>query len=247
MQPKPRRERSRGDALVVEVKGQTTYADLLRKVRADPELKELGECVVKTRRTQKGEMLFELKKDPMVKSSAFKTLIERSLGDEANVRALSQETVIECRDLDEITTEDELRSALIEQCNLGDVSMTIRMRKAYGRTQTAAIRLPTAVASKLVEKARVKVGWSVCPLRATPRVTKQMERCFKCMGFGHQARNCAGPDRSKLCRKCGGEGHFANDCARPAKCMLCKAEDGNDHVTGGFKCPVYLKAAASQQ
>lgn len=60
--PKFRRERNKGEALVVEVKEGVSYADLLRKVRTDPELKELGENVVKTRRTQTGAMLFELKK-----------------------------------------------------------------------------------------------------------------------------------------------------------------------------------------
>lgn len=243
---KKSRQRSKGDALVLEVKKGTTYAELLRKVRADPELKELGENVVKTRRTQKGEMLFELKKDPEVKSSAFKQLVEKSLGEEANVRALSQETVVECRDLDEITTEDELRGALKVQCGL-DVPMVIRMRKTYGGMQTAAIRISTLAAKKLLETATVRVGWSICPLRATPRVTKQMERCFKCMGFGHHARNCEGPDRSKLCRKCGEEGHIANDCAKPARCMLCKRQDENNHVTGGYRCPEYKKAMANQQ
>ena len=47
----------------------------------DPKLKELGENVVKTRRTQKGDILFELKKDPNVKSSAFKTLVEKTVGE----------------------------------------------------------------------------------------------------------------------------------------------------------------------
>ncbi|XP_065081189.1 uncharacterized protein LOC135703794 [Ochlerotatus camptorhynchus] len=118
--PRHRRERSKGDALVIEAKDKTTYAALLRKVREDPELKQLGENVVKIRRTQKGEMLFELKKDPSVRSSAFKELVEKSLGEDANVRALSQESVVECKDLDEITTEDEVRCALKVQCNLGD-------------------------------------------------------------------------------------------------------------------------------
>lgn len=174
--PRPRRERSKGDALVVEAKDKTSYAALLRKVREDPELKQLGENVVKTRRTQKGEMLFELKKDSSVRSSAFKERVEKSLGEDANVRALSQESVVECKDLDEITTEDEVRCALKVQGNLGDVPMTIRLRKAYGGTQTASIRLATDAANELLKTGRVKVGWSVCPLKAIPRVTKQMER-----------------------------------------------------------------------
>ncbi|XP_065088382.1 uncharacterized protein LOC135709872 [Ochlerotatus camptorhynchus] len=219
--PRHRRERSKGDALVIEAKDKTTYAVLLRKVREDLELKQLGEDVVKTRRTQKGEMLFELKKDSSVRSSAFKELVEKSLGKDANVKALSQESVVECKDLDEITTEDEVRCSLKVQCNLGDVPMTIRLRKAYGGTQTIY-------------------------LLAIPRVTKQTERYFKCMNFGHQARNCKGPDRSELCRKCGEKGHVAKDCLKQPRCMLCRKEDGNGHKTGSFRFPAYKKAIAGQ-
>ncbi|XP_062541415.1 uncharacterized protein LOC134209445 [Armigeres subalbatus] len=113
------RERVKGDALIVEASDKTSYAAILKKVREDPELKDLGEKVVRTRRTQKGELLFELKKDPTIKSSAFRELIANSLGSDGNVRALTQEAVVECRDLDEITTEDELRDALVSQCKLG--------------------------------------------------------------------------------------------------------------------------------
>ncbi|XP_065085821.1 uncharacterized protein LOC135707836 [Ochlerotatus camptorhynchus] len=79
--PRHRRERSKGDALVIEAKDKTTYAAFLRIVREDPKLKQLGESVVKTRRTQKAE----LKKDPSVRSSAFKELVEKSLGEDTNV------------------------------------------------------------------------------------------------------------------------------------------------------------------
>lgn len=245
--PKPPRERHKGEALIIEVKEGTTYADLLRKVRMDPALKELGESVVKTRRTLKGEMLFELKKDPAVKSSTFKTLIESVIGEQANVKALSPETVIECRNLDEATTEEDLRSVLLGHLGeLSDVPMNIRLRKAYGGMQIASIRLSTFAANKLLEIGRVKVWWSVCSLKAVPRVSKQLTRCFKCMGFGHLARTCEGPDRSKLCRKCGGEDHVAKDCKKQPKCLLCKEEDGNNHTTGGPRCPVYKQAAARQ-
>ncbi|XP_062712613.1 uncharacterized protein LOC134289907 [Aedes albopictus] len=102
-------------------------------------------------------MIFELKKDPAVKSLDYRELIAKSLGSDANVRALSQEAVIECRDLDAVTTEEELRFALTEQCKL-DVPVQIRLRKAFGGTQTAAIRLPVDAANKLVEIGKIKVG-----------------------------------------------------------------------------------------
>lgn len=244
--PQSRRIRSKGDALIVGVKGEkTTYADLLKRMRDDPKLKELGENVVKTRRTQSGEMLFELKRDPEVKSAAFKALVETALGSEAQVRAMSQETIVEAKNLDEVTTENEVKAVLTRVEYLGDVPMSIRLRKAYGSTQTASIRLSIAAANRLLEIDRVKIGWAVVSFRAIPREPKEMTRCFKCMDFGHQARNCTGPDRSKLCRKCGNEGHVAKDCKKQPRCMLCK--EGNDHMTGGFKCPVYHKAKAGLQ
>ncbi|KAI8124849.1 hypothetical protein CVS40_4606 [Lucilia cuprina] len=40
------------DKMIISSKGETSYADILRKIRTDPELKELGEEVSKIRRTQ---------------------------------------------------------------------------------------------------------------------------------------------------------------------------------------------------
>nr|XP_029718359.1 uncharacterized protein LOC115261134 [Aedes albopictus] len=121
-----------GDALLVKANDQQSYAAILKKVREDPELKELGENVVRTRRTQQGEMLFELKKDPAIKSSAYREQFAKSLGDlvgdGGNVKALCQEATIECRYLDEITTVEELRE-LKTQCELGEEVLTIRRRR----------------------------------------------------------------------------------------------------------------------
>lgn len=237
---RPKTVRPMADALLVGASGETTYADILRKVKNDPNLKGLNDQVARIRRTRNGEMLFELKKDPSAKSSAFKELVEQSLGDAAKVRALSQETMVECRNLDEVTTDQDLRKALEEQFQIGDAAQTapIRLRKAYGDTQIATIKLTTEVANRLLEKGKVKVGWTVCSIRAM----QQPERCYKCMGFGHQAKQCRGTDRSKLCRRCGEEGHISRTCTKPPKCMLCTAEKDRDHVTGGQKCPA-LKAA----
>ena len=154
--------------------------------------------------------------------------------------------MIECKGLDEITTEEELESALQAQGDLGDTPISIRLRKLYGGMQAAVLRLLTDAANKLLKIGKVRVGWSVCALSVKPRVARQMERCFKCMGFGHQSKNCKGPDRSELCRRCGEKGHVARDCKKQPKCMLCTAEVGNDHMTSGYKCSAYIKAMAGQ-
>ena len=45
--PKPRAVRKRADALVIEAPSGSTYADILRKVKNDRNLKDLGEKVAK--------------------------------------------------------------------------------------------------------------------------------------------------------------------------------------------------------
>lgn len=235
--PKPRRVH-KGDALVVKLTGELSYAELLRKVRVDPKLQELGANVVKTRRTQAGDMLFELRKDPTVQSSNYQKLVEQSLGEAGQVKALSQRVLVECKNLDEITTTVDLSDALRDQLKVDVAPADIRLRKAYGDMQTATLNVPEAIANKMLASGKIKVGWSVCTLVSKRRI----ERCFRCMGFGHRAAKCKAPDRSKLCRRCGEDGHFARGCSKPPRCLLCTVDAGNKHATGGPLCAAYRRA-----
>ena len=94
---KPRRVWQRPEALVIGEAVGTSYADILRKVKEDPSLKDLGEKVVAVRRTQKGNLLIELKRVQGVHSVDYKAQVEKVVGEAAKVRALSQEVSIECR------------------------------------------------------------------------------------------------------------------------------------------------------
>jgi hypothetical protein len=192
-------------------------------------------------------MLIELKGGPLVSSASFKETIEKSLGEDATVRALSQEIVVEVGNLDEITTETEVREALIEQFSLGERASTakVKLRNAYRSTQIATIKLPVAEANKLLKAGRIKVGWTICPLRVPQ---PQLLRCYKCLGFGHVANKCdSTEDRSKKCWKCGVEGHVSKTCKNKPKCMLCQKDVENDHATGSLKCKAYLQAKARQE
>lgn len=68
--------------------------------------------------------------------------------------------MVESKDLYEITTEEELRRALTKQCS-PDVPMQTRIRKAFGGTQTAAIRLPVDAANQLMKTGKIQVGRSI--------------------------------------------------------------------------------------
>lgn len=232
---------SKGEVVVVKP-SEDTYAEVLRAMRTDPQLKEFGDDVQKIRRTQGGDMIIELKKDSKNKSSTYKELTERVMGEGVTVKAMCPEATLQCKDLDEITTEDEVRTAMREQCGLGEVAMSIRLRRGPFGTQAASIKLPVDAANKALETGKIRVGCSVCPLR----ISLQPEGCYRCLEHGHVARNCKGIDRSKLCRWCGEEGHKALECKNPRRCLICVDKKHNNHATGGHRCPANKQARSTK-
>ncbi len=231
-----KRKKSKPDAILVEKRGESTYADILRKVKGDPNLKELGENVARIRRTRDGQMLLELNRGSDKKSADYRELVKTALADQAEVRTLSQEISLECRDLDEVTTKGDIRQALDDFGfkNLNE-SVIKSIRKAYHSTQIAVISLPADLAYKLLKAGKLKVGWVVCRIREL----NQPKRCFRCLEFGHMAKGCTNCDRSKLCWRCGETGHMAKVCQKEPKCMLCTGERG--HILGSSRCPLYKR------
>lgn len=102
---------------------------------------------------------------------------------------MTHEVLIEVKDIDEVTTTEEICKALSDQLEEArDIPVTaIRsMREAYGGTRTAIIGLPVGVAERLTSISKVRSSWVVCRLREK----KTVLRCFKCLNYGHLARAC---------------------------------------------------------
>ncbi|KAH8329571.1 hypothetical protein KR067_004577, partial [Drosophila pandora] len=87
------KEKPKPDALVITAKGEASYADILRRVKQDKKLQELGDAVTRIRRTQKGELLLQLKKAGE-ETDGFRALVAESIGDQVEVRSLSHKIEI---------------------------------------------------------------------------------------------------------------------------------------------------------
>jgi hypothetical protein len=246
-------ERPRPSAIILRKKADsnTSYAEILSKVKKDQDLKELEDSVSKIRRTAKGDLMLVLDCADSEKADKLKTLVQGKMNDEFDIESRTQGCDVEIRDIDEFTTKEEVLDAL--KSALGDTSLRnecIRsLRRAFRDTQIATVRLSSTHAMNLLQ-AGIKIGWVRCRVREKVWPT----HCFRCWRFGHVAAKCNSEvDRSKDCRKCGGRNHKAADCDKEEVCALC-TEDGrsgeNKHRAGSTRCPIFrdaLKAATNKR
>uniref|UniRef100_A0A182SSQ4 CCHC-type domain-containing protein n=1 Tax=Anopheles maculatus TaxID=74869 RepID=A0A182SSQ4_9DIPT len=227
-----KRQRKRCQAMVVEANKEVSYADILRVLRTDESLTTVGQQMSKVRRTKNGSLLFELKHGR--EANPLTSALEKALEGKAKVSARAPITTVECRNLDEIATPEEVSVAIREMHGVVISPEAIRVRPAFPKgTQRAFFALYKADAEKLLSKPRLQVGWTVCSLREVIRETK----CYHCWRLGHNASQCTGPDHTALCMKCGDKGHKRVECVSQQKCLDCSGESAYGHATGSYHCP----------
>ena len=238
--PIQKKIRTKPDAIIITKKEGASYADILRKIKSDSGLEELGSNVTYIRKTMKGDLLIELKNQADKKAESFQSVLEGAVGEMAVIQPKSHNVTIVCKDLDEITTPEEICAALHKECgiqNLEKISVKSMIKTRSG-TQIALVCLRAQEAKAALKLGKIRIGWSICRLREYSLIP----RCFRCFNLGHMARKCCNPtDRSSLCTRCGTGGHVAKICTNAPKCMLCKG----DHSILSTKCPKYLEMMTS--
>lgn len=246
-EPKRKKPRqfTRPDALIIRPVEKAKYAEILRRIKKDVPPDQTREVVDKVQKTNDGNMLITLTRKSADKGQALLKTIKSILKEEAQVICKGPEEQLEIRDIDDETTKDDVRKALQEAAE-NDYEIpedVIKIRPAYRGTQTASVRLPSAIVQKILgERGKIRIGWVNCRVRAV----KTPLRCYKCWHFGHTTAQCKSEvNRSGLCIKCGQTGHQAALCPNKIKCVLCAEKPGSQdiaHRSGSGQCPVFLEA-----
>ena len=76
-----------------------TYTDKLRKVKNEPDLKDVGYHVHGIKRTAKGELLLILENAADPNSQKYCSILQSTLGESVEVSTLAETVLIEIRDL----------------------------------------------------------------------------------------------------------------------------------------------------
>ena len=139
------------------------------------------------------------------------------------------------RGLDQLATKEEIQEAF-GQVMGSDQDIRVGPLRPYRQnTQAVTVTLPRSKARQMVQQGQLRVGPTCCTIEKRLEIKK----CQKCWGFDHSARECKGPDRSKLCWSCGKEGHLGKSCKEKNNyCVLCK----EDHALGSGRCTAFRSA-----
>ncbi|XP_062540322.1 uncharacterized protein LOC134208341 [Armigeres subalbatus] len=166
---RPTRARQKGEALLIKTEKER-YADVLKAMRSAEKLADLGKEVRSIRRTRAGEMILVLRKGSQANGTSYGALAQEVLGESVEVRALHDEVTLQCKQLDEVTTSEEIASAIKDQGGVVVANASIRLRRGPQGTQIATVKLPAIDANKVIKVGKLKVGCQPLPTTGSRQV-----------------------------------------------------------------------------
>ncbi|XP_060665300.1 uncharacterized protein LOC132797561 [Drosophila nasuta] len=165
---KPPRRRRRPDAIIIQPTDGISYSEVLKLVTRsnDSKLQSVGEQVRRVRKTAGDGLILEMGMNSKPSMLKMKDELSEALGLKAKVRALTQETILEIRDIDCLVSKEDVLVACekLSQANL-ELSAIKALRPGFDGMQLAIVSMPKEAASSILQNGKIRIGWTSCRVR----------------------------------------------------------------------------------
>ena len=215
------KKRAMTEAIVLKPSDGKTYAEILSGIKGRVNPSDHAAEIKSIRRTRTGDVLLELK-TVGENNNSLADALKSAVGETASLSSLIPRVKLEIRDIDCCATTEEVSAAV--KAKTSQQPFGVRLTRPNRAEQIMAIVTVTETeARKLLDSPRIRIGWVNCRVRRRQVV----ERCYRCLGYGHLSKTCRGPDRSTSCYRCGGQQHKAAECTAEARCFICAGAGGS--------------------
>lgn len=216
-QAPPMTSKVRPEAIIIKV-GKSTYADVVGRIQGKINPENIGAEVRSVRTTRAGDVIITMadgegKAEPLTRKI-------KEVAEDLEVRSLTQRAVVVVTGLEATATKQQIAEAVARVTGSAENVSVSAPRAAPRGGRRATVTLAPSRARTLLSAGALTIGWSKCHMREA--TTEAPKTCYRCMGTGHIAANCSGPDRSGHCMNCGEEGHHMAACKKKAFCAKCQ-------------------------
>lgn len=225
-------------AITITCEEDVSYNEIITRAKREITLTEYGIEDCKTRRGYTGGLVMEISGEEAAdKADKLAIKLREVLKNErVNIQRPVKKVNIKITGFDETTDKEEITNEIIRicECRHEDIRVS-NVRRTIRGIGIAWLVCTIEVAINLLEKNKIRIGWSMvrCEIASARPL-----RCYRCMETGHSRFNCRSSiDRSGNCFNCGKLGHTANGCTNRSSCMVCRYYGKpHAHRTGGPGC-----------
>lgn len=239
-QHRARRDRNR-ETIVIRKAEQNkgTYAEMVKELQGKISIEELGIKVRNIRETRNGNIRITAIGGEEARGKFINQVKEKMEGTATAETDEIMKTLF-IKDIHETVRTEELEGELrkvIAEVRTREEGIKINLAKTSNKNgvRYAFARMSLMAANYILNKGVIKVGWTECRVEElnTPK------RCYKCLSFGHIARECQQAERrDDMCLRCGKTGHTVKNCQNEPACITCRVEG---HRADQMACPEYKK------
>lgn len=158
----PPLRRNKIEAVVIHKATNTeTYADILRRVKSNINMEELGIRDTRIRRTATGSLLIQIAgEESKNQADALAEKVRHVVGEDAKVGRPCRRAEIRVSGLDEDTTPEDVIEAVARQgeCDRNDIRVGNICRNRQGEGDIS-VKCPRSAAVELSRRRRMRIGW----------------------------------------------------------------------------------------